>query len=1185
MVVISLTAPREEIENAFSPRNRLEAIVNSAGYPRVNGNPQLRDVDAYREYIDGLRSQEGYTNAVADIDSFVKFALNQLEGVQNSSDGGRNLFRVQLTKLDLRLNLLEKKHRHFFDLGVLDNFAPQLSYISSVIESIKEAGSVVNILTERMNGIEQLHPAQYSNPDEFRNRIKEVDAHRKSYINSLDAFTRKIVENGSFRDVLSRIDGIYDRLNESYRRDRESLEFLHSARVNLVRVDNRSIIALEDGLKNFVREFREKQAENPYLAEYIREHRNSEFGEIQEAYREKRHRLQKAEKGAIKIATDYGNFLKEMESRKLSEFGSLLQRIHDYQNNIDSDSLEFLEHKSKTNKRYAIADDFNSRLDHYRLKHEDLKYDSENLLERLKNIASTLNGITDDRELIDYFESDHLRIRLNGFASKKEDIFGYLTQNYGKDFNDQKNAISVAKKRHGALKRKYADAAFADAEVYIKGLYNLHGSELENRLSDLVERLEKDASFNHVLYNGDEWSDLKNRKAAIEADIDDLRNSDIKSLRRGYVNFNSFTGRMKKRYSSVKDGSLAYEVASVFYSNAASNPWSSRLKNANILLSSDREVSSVDEISLIDELYGMLNRKLSKEIAYRRHLNRNGLDADLAKFDEWEYLLVELGTNLEKKKTEYWLREASAAENLLTDSRTVMSREELESFAGFFSRMPHDGVYAEAYENGKRALEYHRRLRVLEDRGELSHSTGFTAKIKPLPERKKYSTQLAPIQEPFINLDYASLEARFGQEVSEEAEVVELPRKKYERGSRPVSRRGFFAGALKTAAALTLSFPLFQKSAGGNYYAPPNNSQEEELARLENERFRKSKELYNSFQQLISNAQDPYKIVIQELDASGIKAVRINDIGRGLNNIIVVDRDSLNELIIKAVGKTISNNGPVLTSYASVIYGKEGEFLKDVRGFQWDYTSGVFGEAGNSAIDFNSTILAVPNLEQKIEGLKSTFRDVIVTPFKGEDGNSVSSARGRRPDPLNPVRMEDHLGTDIYPIFWNDKIQAPIGGKIVEIGYEGRFVGYGNYVRIENDKGDAALIAHCKRILKKVGDDVYRGDKVAIMGDTGRTTGYHAHLEVWKNGKIVDPFRDGMVTPEEIMDYIDRTFISENMPNFKVKQRRLSYIHQNQSPLAAFFRQKGPEFVQYQSPQQQYRASKEVQAGGAGGGG
>jgi murein DD-endopeptidase MepM/ murein hydrolase activator NlpD len=68
-------------------------------------------------------------------------------------------------------------------------------------------------------------------------------------------------------------------------------------------------------------------------------------------------------------------------------------------------------------------------------------------------------------------------------------------------------------------------------------------------------------------------------------------------------------------------------------------------------------------------------------------------------------------------------------------------------------------------------------------------------------------------------------------------------------------------------------------------------------------------------------------------------------------------------------------------------------------------------------------------------------------------------------------------------------------------------MGYGQMVEINHGNGLSTRYAHNEKVLVKQGDMVSKGQELALMGSTGRSTGPHLHFEVLKNGAQVDPLR------------------------------------------------------------------------------
>lgn len=112
----------------------------------------------------------------------------------------------------------------------------------------------------------------------------------------------------------------------------------------------------------------------------------------------------------------------------------------------------------------------------------------------------------------------------------------------------------------------------------------------------------------------------------------------------------------------------------------------------------------------------------------------------------------------------------------------------------------------------------------------------------------------------------------------------------------------------------------------------------------------------------------------------------------------------------------------------------------------------------------------------------------------------MSSAFGQRKDPFTGQQVW-HQGVDFAGKAGSD-IVAVAGGVVT---WSGDRYGYGAMVEISHGGGYSTRYAHNKENLVKVGDIVKKGQVVAVMGSSGRSTGPHVHYEVYKNGRPVDP--------------------------------------------------------------------------------
>lgn len=112
----------------------------------------------------------------------------------------------------------------------------------------------------------------------------------------------------------------------------------------------------------------------------------------------------------------------------------------------------------------------------------------------------------------------------------------------------------------------------------------------------------------------------------------------------------------------------------------------------------------------------------------------------------------------------------------------------------------------------------------------------------------------------------------------------------------------------------------------------------------------------------------------------------------------------------------------------------------------------------------------------------------------------ISSPFGRRSDPLSG-RLSVHKGVDFAAKAGSDVVAVAAG----VVTASGRRSGYGNTVEIGHADGYVTLYAHNQSNLVQVGDLVQRGQVIAKVGSTGRSTGSHVHFEVTQNGRVVNP--------------------------------------------------------------------------------
>ena len=115
-------------------------------------------------------------------------------------------------------------------------------------------------------------------------------------------------------------------------------------------------------------------------------------------------------------------------------------------------------------------------------------------------------------------------------------------------------------------------------------------------------------------------------------------------------------------------------------------------------------------------------------------------------------------------------------------------------------------------------------------------------------------------------------------------------------------------------------------------------------------------------------------------------------------------------------------------------------------------------------------------------------------------GGFISSGFGDRQDPFTGHEAF-HRGIDFAGAAGSEVVSVATG----VVTWAGQRSGYGSLVEVNHGNGYITRYAHNQRTLVTVGQTVTRGQAIALMGSTGRSTGPHVHFEVLKNGRQINP--------------------------------------------------------------------------------
>jgi len=146
---------------------------------------------------------------------------------------------------------------------------------------------------------------------------------------------------------------------------------------------------------------------------------------------------------------------------------------------------------------------------------------------------------------------------------------------------------------------------------------------------------------------------------------------------------------------------------------------------------------------------------------------------------------------------------------------------------------------------------------------------------------------------------------------------------------------------------------------------------------------------------------------------------------------------------------------------------------------------------------------ALPEFDTRVQGIM----------VKLEELASLNAAASRIPL-VNPIRSGYRLSSPFGPrggrlhkgLDMASSLNTPIYASAdATVKFSGTQSGYGNVVVLDHGGGYETYYAHLNRRLVTVGQTISRGDRIALMGNTGRSTGVHLHYEIRKDGVAVNP--------------------------------------------------------------------------------
>jgi murein DD-endopeptidase MepM/ murein hydrolase activator NlpD len=228
---------------------------------------------------------------------------------------------------------------------------------------------------------------------------------------------------------------------------------------------------------------------------------------------------------------------------------------------------------------------------------------------------------------------------------------------------------------------------------------------------------------------------------------------------------------------------------------------------------------------------------------------------------------------------------------------------------------------------------------------------------------------------------------------------------------------------------------------------------------------------------------------VGELQAKLLKLEAVGDRVAGLAGIKPEELQALDE-----AGKAQTSSAPPPAS-PTAVDGRGGPFVPaQGQGQPGEQISQLMAQIDDQA-DRSSDVFVL--VESRL--LARRLEMVMVPSIKPVD-SIVGSGFGFRVDPFNR-RAALHTGLD-FPAPTGTPIVAAAGGRVIEAEKDGA---YGLALQIDHGNGLVTRYGHTSKILVNPGDVVRRGQQVALVGSTGRSTGPHLHFEVLLEGVPQDP--------------------------------------------------------------------------------
>ncbi|MDD4504650.1 MAG: peptidoglycan DD-metalloendopeptidase family protein [Clostridiaceae bacterium] len=240
-----------------------------------------------------------------------------------------------------------------------------------------------------------------------------------------------------------------------------------------------------------------------------------------------------------------------------------------------------------------------------------------------------------------------------------------------------------------------------------------------------------------------------------------------------------------------------------------------------------------------------------------------------------------------------------------------------------------------------------------------------------------------------------------------------------------------------------------------------------------------------------------YNMTLEDLEKAnlGVNSEKVK-IGQVIN--LIVPKPLISVKTVETITAVVKAEFEQTVEFSSSMYKDETSIrVKGVYGEKEvvaDVTKINGIETGRTVI--SEKIIKEPTTQIIIKGTKEPPPKKGTGTFSYPARGSISSRYGMR-------WGRRHTGIDIAAPY-GSAVKASDGGVVTWVGYEG---GYGKLIKIDHGANYVSYYGHLSKYNVKVGQKVYKGQKIGAVGNTGNSTGPHLHFEIRKNSVVQNPLK------------------------------------------------------------------------------